>query len=58
MNTKNIINKIKPPCSKCPYKLGQVKTFVNPCPECRQNNYNMFQQFQDMLPAKNKRMEQ
>lgn len=52
MNTKNIINKIKPPCSKCPYKLGQVKTFVNPCPECRQNNYNMFRQFQDMLPAK------
>ncbi len=57
MTTKDIINKIKPPCSKCPYKLGQVQTFANPCPKCRQNNYHAFRQFQDMVSAKKKQMD-
>ena len=34
------------PCRKCPYKLGIVKTLVNPCPHCKLNGYQMFEQFQ------------
>ncbi len=37
-----------PPCSKCPYKLGTVQTLVNPCPTCKLNNYQMFEQFQNV----------
>ena len=32
-------------CSKCPYKLGIVKTFVNPCPQCKQDNYSTYKRF-------------
>ena len=28
-----------PPCPTCPYKLGLIKTLVNPCPNCKANNY-------------------
>ena len=34
------------PCAKCPYKLGLVQTLINPCPQCRENGYAMFEQFQ------------
>ena len=27
------------PCPTCPYKRGIVKTLVNPCPQCKRNNY-------------------
>lgn len=43
---KKIIYQLKPPCSKCPYKLGEVKTTVNPCPRCKENNYQDFEIFQ------------
>lgn len=36
----------KAPCPKCPYKLGIVKTLVNPCPQCKLNGYRSFEQFQ------------
>ena len=39
MNLKKIILQKKAPCGKCPYKLGIVKTLVNPCPQCKRNNY-------------------
>ena len=42
MELKKFLNKIIPPCRKCPYTLGRVKFVVNPCPECRANNYNMY----------------
>lgn len=35
----------KSPCAKCPYTLGQVKTLVNPCPQCKANGYRMFERF-------------
>lgn len=35
----------KPPCPKCPYTLGQVHTFTNPCPECKENDYRMYERF-------------
>lgn len=41
----NPLKHIKAPCAKCPYKLGLVKTPVNPCPECRLNGYQSYKQF-------------
>jgi len=49
MNFKDITYKIKPPCPKCPYKLGLVKTLVNPCPNCKMNDYKSFERFQKQL---------
>ena len=46
LKINKIISKIKPPCSKYPYKLGLVHTLVNPCPQCKENNYALFKQFQ------------
>jgi hypothetical protein len=37
--------RIRPPCAKCPYKLGQVYTLTNPCPNCKSNGYRAFEQF-------------
>lgn len=45
MNAKDLLNKLKPPCAACPYKLGLVKTFVNPCPQCKLSGYRMFEEF-------------
>lgn len=36
----------RPPCVKCPYKLGLVHTVVNPCPQCKENGYQTFERFQ------------
>lgn len=27
-------------CENCLYKRGLIKTFVNPCPQCRANGYS------------------
>lgn len=35
----------KPPCAKCPYTLGQVRTLVNPCPGCERDGYSMYEVF-------------
>lgn len=45
----DLTNKLIPPCGKCPYKLGQIKTLMNPCPQCKQNGYRTFEQFQKQL---------
>lgn len=45
-NMKQLIHQIKPPCDKCPYKLGLVHTVVNPCPQCKANGYQTFERFQ------------
>ena len=45
MGLKEMKNKIFPPCKKCPYKLGLVHTLVNPCPECKLNNYASYDRF-------------
>lgn len=42
---KKIIYQLQLPCSKCLYKSGEVKTTVNPCPQCKQNNYQDFEKF-------------
>ena len=46
LKRKKLIYRIKPPCPECPYTLGLVHTFANPCPTCRENGYRMFEQFQ------------
>ena len=37
MNSQKRFSRLKPPCPKCPYTLGQVKTLTNPCPQCKLN---------------------
>lgn len=32
------------PCSKCPYMLGQIKTLINPCPQCKLSGYKYYKQ--------------
>lgn len=49
MDLKKIIQQVKPPCAKCPYKLGLVQTFVNPCPQCRENGYQIYERFQSEM---------
>lgn len=49
MKAKKLIYQIKPPCDKCPYHLGLVATLVNPCPHCRENDYQSFEIFQKKI---------
>ena len=46
LSMKKILHKIKPPCPKCPYTLGQVHTLRNPCPECKANGYQTYERLQ------------
>ena len=46
MKLNDLLHQIKPPCDKCPYKLGLVQTLINPCPQCKANGYQMFERFQ------------
>ena len=43
---KKLIYLINPPCPRCPYTLGLVKTFYNPCLYCKENGYELFEKFQ------------
>ncbi len=45
MSLKNLLNRKKAPCAECPYKLGAVTTPINPCPQCKLNNYNAYERF-------------
>lgn len=38
--------RLKPSCPQCPYTLGLVHTLINPCPQCKEAGYQMFEQFQ------------
>ena len=57
MRLKKLFRRIKPPCPKCPYKLGIVETLVNPCPECKMNDYNSYEWFQKQLAGEKKESE-
>lgn len=46
MKIKDLIQHMNLPCFKCPYKLGLVQTLINPCPQCKENGYAMFERFQ------------
>ena len=43
--------KIIKPCMECPYKLGLVQTFVNPCLQCKAEGYKMFEIFKRQFPT-------
>lgn len=45
MNAKELLYSINPPCKKCPYRLGLVRTVVDPCLRCRMNHYSMYDRF-------------
>lgn len=49
----NIFKQLKAPCAKCPYKLGAVKTLVNPCPQCKANGYMTYKQLMESKFDKN-----
>lgn len=49
MNMKQLLHQIKPPCAKCPYKLGLVQTLIDPCPQCKENGYQMYERFQQEM---------
>ena len=38
-----------PPCQECPYKLGFLQTFKNPCPQCELEGYKMFEIFRSRI---------
>lgn len=38
------MQKATSPCPTCPYKRGIVKTLVNPCPQCKRNNYSFYKE--------------
>ena len=40
-----LVYRIKPPCSRCPYKLGVVRTVTSPCSQCKANGYRSFERF-------------
>jgi len=40
---KKLLYLIKPPCGKCPYKLGRVKFVDSPCPMCKLNDYRIYE---------------
>ena len=46
MKMEQLFYQTKPLCAKCPYKLGQIHTVANPCPQCRENGYQMYERFQ------------
>ena len=51
MKNQGVVSvKIIKPCEKCPYKLGLVETFANPCPQCKLNGYNMAEVFRKQFP--------
>ena len=45
-------NVLTPPCPKCPYKQGMIQTVVNPCPQCKLNNYSSYKQFIEQTKRK------
>ena len=49
MELKRIWYKIKPPCYKCPYRLGTLRIQCDPCPcaRCKMGDYLMYEWFQE-----------
>ena len=45
----NLIRRVIQPCKKCPYKLGLLETTMNPCPQCKLNNYQAYDEFKKQM---------
>ena len=41
-NLQRALRTVRPPCARCPYRLGLVKFVQSPCPACRMDGYRMF----------------
>ena len=41
------------PCEECPYKLGQIRTPINPCPQCELSGHKTYEEFNKQLSKKN-----
>ncbi|MDE7312600.1 MAG: hypothetical protein K2N87_13420 [Eubacterium sp.] len=54
MQYRQILQQIKPPCPRCPYKLGLVQMVVSPCPQCKSNRYQMFALLQNRSQGQSK----
>lgn len=53
-NLQNVFRAVRPPCARCPYRLGLVKFVQSPCPACRMDSYRMYDVLtrgQDGFPA-------
>ena len=57
MKIKKLVYQYKPPCSKCPYKLGKIRAVANPCPQCELNGYQSYEWFQKQLLKENSGIE-
>lgn len=53
MSMKDLFYKVKPPCDKCPYNRGLIRTVVNPCPQCKANGYKTYERFTKELSGEN-----
>ena len=49
MKLQSLLYKLHPPCPRCPYQLGLIKTTVNPCPQCKMNCYQSYITFKNSL---------
>jgi len=45
LKIKDLVKGKKPPCARCLYTLGLVKTLRDPCSECKLNGYQMYEIF-------------
>ena len=45
MKLKKQIWWIRPPCPKCPYTLGLIRTTISPCPQCKADGYQAYKRF-------------
>lgn len=49
MKLNDMLHQINTPCAKCPYKLGVVHAVINPCPQCKENGYQMCERLQQRI---------
>lgn len=41
-NLRSVFRTVRPPCVRCPYRLGLVVFVQSPCPACRMDGYRMY----------------
>lgn len=48
MNIEKLVYKLRPPCPKCPYTLGQIYLIKSPCPMCKLDGYKTYERLRRM----------
>lgn len=41
-NLQSVVRAVRPPCARCPYRLGLVKFVQSPCPACMMSGYRIY----------------